>query len=162
MIGGNDINGYGNYIGKILKSDIQILNVNRCNLDNSDISNILILTYSLKCVKLQCLIVGNNNFNEGIKNSLIYFGMLNAPNAYIDVSNNHPSASISSVMRKMKERLNCEVLTHSKNYKHIKAKEFLHFHGKDSLFEAIAFRYIELLKEKDATKMSSVKVLYDR
>jgi len=162
MIGGNDINGYGDYIGKILKSDIQALNVSKCKLDNSDISKILLLTYSLKCVKLQYLIIGNNNFDKEIENSLIYFGILNAPNAYIDVSNNHSGVSISSAILKIKKRLNCEVLTHSKNYKHIEAKEFLYFHGKDSLFEAIAFRYMELLKEKDPDDMSSVKDLYDR
>lgn len=151
----------GAFVAKLLNGGIGILNVHSCELGKLDVAEVLLLTYSLRCAKLECLIMGGNRIGKEMESLAVYNAMFNAPNTYVDISaSDSSSVDLLKFLLRREEKRSCEVLQHSPNYSCYKNKEFRHFHGKDSLLAAVAFGYLEQLIEKDLHKRAPLKLLY--
>lgn len=136
-----------------------MLNVRSCKLQEVDVSKMLAVTYSLKCVKLQCLVMGGNCVGKEVKHLVVCCGALNAPNAYISTSSKNESELQHLIYtRSVVNPIKGKVFTNSKHYAHMKGKKLVYFHGKESLLTAVAFGYLKLLIEIDKYATASLDI----
>ena len=126
------------------------MNIYHCEITACDVSKIMAETYALKCRKLQILAAGGNNFDENTKNTILSYGILNAPNSIINLSDNLEENffTIKLIPESFKER-SCKILKFIKKYEELKDRKFRYFPGKDSLLKAIGFDYLSFFHNEN-------------
>ena len=109
----------------------------------------MLLTYSLKCPKLETLLAGDNKFDSKLKESIINRGISTLPNIFIDFTDDlNMKESIGNIIRRLKdEKRTCEILKFVEEPDKIKGRRFHYFYGNDSLIAAIGFGYLEVLSK---------------